>query len=127
LALLCPHCKYKKFPARARREFQIAIFYELRSTSLAVQVLVVPFVLAALLLFSILSLLLAALSGLIFVALLTGLAALLARLSRLSTTLTVSFHIICHKQSSQLMRYWAHARFNSCFNLVAAATLRVGR
>lgn len=72
--------------------------YELGSTTLTVQVFVILLVLAA---FFLLVKLVVLLAGLIFLALLTGLATLLARLG---TTLTISFHIICHKQTSRFMR-----------------------
>jgi hypothetical protein len=63
----------------------------LGSATLTVQFLVILFVLAALFLFS--ELTLAALSGLIF---LPGLSRLIALLAGLSALLAFSFHIICH-------------------------------
>jgi hypothetical protein len=63
---------------------------ELGSAALAVQVLVILFVLSALLL----SALLAGLSGLALLTLLSGLVALLIRLS---TLLAIAIHIVCHE------------------------------
>jgi hypothetical protein len=64
--------------------------------TLTVQFLVILVVLAALFLFSELTLLLAALSGLLFLPGLSRLIALLAGLPGLSALLSFPFHIICH-------------------------------
>jgi hypothetical protein len=74
--------------------------------------------LAAFFLFSELTLLLATLSGLIFLAWLSRLIALLAGLSGLPALLTFPFHIICHDQSFSRSR----ARLSARGNLTPAST-----
>jgi hypothetical protein len=69
-----------------------------------------------------LTLLLATLTGLVFLALLAGLIALLPGLSRLSALLAVPFHIICHDSILLFACPTGRTRrFNFCINLVAVS------